>query len=197
MAQQPPKRPPTPLPIPPSKPTRNVPAVVVEEKTPVDMPMEALIERRTRQTKENVDSTLISVNQLRGELRTYVERDEREHQDLKRDMGQKYDELNGKISQLQLAQATTDSKVDESATQIANANGKLDILVGVVQSQHQIMVHREKVTIEREATQEKIQLEDRADEKKFKRQKWLKIIGAVGGGVTLLFTALAALLGKC
>jgi len=185
MADTPPKRPGTVIPV-PNKPQRNVPAVVIEDPTPVDMPPMAILERRSQQTKQTSDQTLSAVTQMRSELKQYVELDAREHEHLRaglRDIGTKYDKI--------------DEKVDELATSSAHMHGKLDILLEDIKAQKLITIHREKVTIEKEATQEKIRLEDQADEKKFRRQKWLKLIGIVAALATAVAGGISVLFGKC
>lgn len=187
----PPKKPIT-IAIPPSKPQPNVP-FVEEEKTPVDMPITAVLERRTKLTQTNVADTLSAVHEMRGEIVQYVENDKREHETLRAELAtisKRYETLDRKVESL-------DKKVDDIAVSSATANGKLDILVNSVERQAEITAHREKLTIEREVTEQKLKLEDVADEKKFRRQKWLKIFGIIASIATVFTTAMAAMFGKC
>lgn len=169
----PPKRPATfpgaarlPSSIQERRPSAGVPSVEIEDPTPVDMPLGAVLERRAKKTQEGMDSTLTTVTTLRRE-----------------------------VNELRDDHKKLDEKVDGIAMSSAKMEGMLTILVKNVETQHELVVHREKVTIEREATQEKLALEDEVDAKKFNRQKWLKILGvlaaigtAIAGGITLLFS---------
>lgn len=198
MPNPPPKRPPTApavVAIPPRKPERNVPAPVEDEadKTPVDMPLPALLERRARQTAHTVSETHSEVSLLRQDVAAldrkvdiYVENDAKEHA-----------QLRDKFEQLDEQYKSLDGKVDELAVATATMHGKMDFIVDHFKAQQEVAVHREKMVIEKEVTEHKvrletgkIELEDKVDEKKFKRQKWLKIIGIIATVITGLAAAI-------
>jgi hypothetical protein len=181
----PPKRPPTPLPIgglpsgiEPRRPERNVPELVIEDPTPVGLPIPQALDRRSKKTQEDVNATLSTVRLLRDDLKLHTKRDE----DGFKAIGDKYEQL--------------DKKVDELALSTANMHGKVDIMLEMQRATTAVAVHREKVTIELEGTEQKIKLEDAADERRFRRKKWLKIFGLVATLATGLAAAIYGLLGK-
>jgi len=173
----PPKRPPAPLPVAtseitrkvleiPSAPKSGVPSVVIEDPTPVGIPLEIVLERRTKQTRDLAQAASTSIESLRTD-----------------------------VAQLHTKYSELDGKVDVLAGNMSNVDGKLDILVKVAESNMRVVEHHSKITIERDATESKIRLQDDADQNKFRRQRWLKILGIVGGIVTALTTAFLA--GRC
>lgn len=178
------------MPIPPknfpSIPQRNVPQVADEETTPIDMPLPAVLERRSKQTKEGVEGVAANVSLMRSEIASldrkveiYVENDQRDHQLLRNELAafaKKHDE---QLATFAKKHEELDKKVDDIAVASASANGKLDILVKSVEREADLKVTEQKVKIELTAHQKRLETEDAADEKKFKRQKWLKIFGII------------------
>lgn len=174
------------------RPQRNVPEVIVEESTPVEAPLPVRLDGRTKRTQEGVTALAADIGLLRAELTAYVAADNLEHQELRSQLKQITERFDDRYGALERRYESLDSKVDGVITETATANGKLDILVESVRSQQQVFVHQQKVSIDIDATERKVKLEDEADEKKFKRQKWLKIFGilttlagAIAGSISI------------
>lgn len=99
-------------------------------------------------------------------------------------------ELGGRIDQL-------DGKVDDLALTSARVEGQVGVLVDELKAARTIRVSAVSAAIEVEKTGEIAKVEDAADEKKFKRRRELKLMAIVGTLATTIATLVTLLASKC
>lgn len=148
--------------IPPAKPTNTPPRGVLviesehddderDDHTPVNIPIDKLLARRARQTKELAAVANATVTMVKDDVRI---------------LSQRYDLLEKTVDQM---------------------DGKLEVLMKHAESGIRINEHRAMT-----------EADDAADERRWKRRKWLKtwapICAAIAGAITVLATAVAYLI---
>jgi len=203
-------------------PRRPVPAVVTnpsyndedDELTPVTgipiagpqrtpEPLET-IAHRTRQSATDTKEALLTVATMRQELIMAIRRDELEHSRLGAGLSALDKRVSGTSDKLEVMNL----HVGNIREACARTEGKLDILVGELQTVRQSALIREKVTIETQAvvqqkqieTQAKLaqaEIEDKADSKKVRREFSGRVVGVIAGAIAALTTALVTLINNC
>lgn len=190
-------RKPTPPPTPP-RPRSSFPIddTPDEDKTPVTSDPFVSLDHRSRLTREAARETLSvvkgmhsKVHDMDRKLETYVEIDQRDHENLRRDNERTASALDNVADRV--------NKLDNT---VSNIGGKMDMVLDHVQSMRRIEEHKTKVTIETRAHVERAQTDAAVDEQKTKGRITLKILGIIGallGSGGLIATVIAALAGKC
>ena len=176
--------------------TKKYPGDEFDELTPVSAtPIEA-IDRRSKIAATDAKATLTTMHIVRDELRAAIQRDEAEHLRIHEDLGdlrRHHEVISERLDNVQ-------GKLVEVSEMSSVANAKLDMIVDDVRAQKTLTIHREKVTMETDAIVERSAIEDDIAERKYRRERTVKlltILGAAIGTGGVIATLVAGLLGKC